>query len=121
MVPTSVTYLCTAASCTTPKRWRIFDADIAAELDLFLFGDVHVIELLLALLRLLHAAPDAAELREGGSADSENRDDDDRHVSCLVLLDLENGDRPGLAFHHHVAERPKLVSVRQGIACSLAR
>ena len=52
-----------------------FRADIGAELDFFFLGDVQVIELLLALLSLLHSPPDAAELREGGSADGEKRDE----------------------------------------------
>ena len=52
-------------SCTTPNRWRIFSADVSAELDLFLLGDVQVVELLLLLLRLLRLAHEAAELRVG--------------------------------------------------------
>ena len=41
-------------------------------------------------------------------------------VSCLGLLDLENRHRARLAFHDDLAERPKLISARKGLACSLA-
>ena len=50
-------------------------ADVRAKLDLFGFGDVHVVELLLALLRLLGLSHDAAELRVRRRGDGKNRDD----------------------------------------------
>ena len=51
-------------------------ADVGAELDFLFLGDVQVVELLLALLGLLQPFADAAELREGGRADGQKRDDE---------------------------------------------
>ena len=107
IVPTSVTYLCTAGILHDAVSLTDFFADISAQLDLFFLGDVQVVELLLALLRLLHLAAEAAQLCERGGADSENRDDDDPQFHTWFSFDLENRHRFGLAFHDDVAQWPK--------------
>jgi hypothetical protein len=64
-----------------------FQADLCAQLDLLRFGNVHVVELLLALLSLLRLAHDAAELGVSGRADRKHRDD---------MMSAEDG--PGVTF-----------------------
>ena len=49
-------------------------ADVLAELDLFGLRDVQVVELLLALLRLLRFLHEAAQLRESRAADGNGSD-----------------------------------------------
>src|SRR5262245_59899562 len=59
------------------KAGADFQAHIGAELDLLFLGDVQLIELLLALLSLLYASSESAELSEDGAANGEQRDNGD--------------------------------------------
>ena len=91
VVPTSVTYLWIAGSCTTPNRWRILRADVLADLPFFLVGERQVVELLLRFLRLLgllQRAAEPAELRVGRAARASSTT---RTIDCFICEPLSHG------------------------------